>query len=250
MIMGNTPVRDVPMRDALITVDDVSLGYDTGYALEHVSFDIKQGDYISIVGTNGSGKTSLLKVILGLKTPTSGRVTYNGIARDEIGYMPQQTDFQKDFPASCQEIVLSGLAARRFLRVGYSFEEKKICRDNMARLGIEDLIRRPYGELSGGQQQRVLLARALCASGRLLLLDEPLTGLDPVMSQEFYAILAALCKEGTAIVMVSHDIRGAVDYSGKILHLDTNMRFFGTAHEYKHSDVGVYFLGRCNECPL
>ena len=236
------------MSGILISCRDVSVSYDAQNAVEHVTFDIEQGDYITIVGSNGSGKTSLIGAILGLKPIRSGRVEYHGITKSEIGYLPQSTAAQKDFPASTHEVVISGCAARRKLRARYNAEEQALCEESMRRLGISDIAKKTFRDLSGGQQQRVLLARALCASRRMILLDEPLNGLDPVVASELYGIIAGLNRDGVTVVMVSHDILGAVDHSGKILHLDTAMKFFGTAHEYKHSPIGVHFLGKCDEC--
>lgn len=236
------------LSETLISCRSAAVGYDRTTAVEQVSFDICEGDYICIVGENGSGKSSLLKGILGLRPLSSGTVEYIGAKRNELGYLPQQTAAQRDFPASVREVVISGCLGRRGLRPFYSAAEKAIARENMERLGIAGLASRSYRELSGGQQQRVMLARALCSSRKLLLLDEPLTGLDPVVSAELYELIKRINSDGVAILMVTHDLAGAVRNAEKILHLEKTMKFFGKTHDYKHSEIGQRFLGRCDEC--
>ena len=165
---------------ALITCKDLTLGYENTRVAEHLSFTVPEGAYLCIVGENGSGKSTLMKTLLGLRAPLAGIIAFgDGLRKNEIGYLPQQTPIQRDFPASVQEVVLSGCLSRCGLRPFYTREEKALAAQNMARLGITDLARRCYRELSGGQQQRALLARALCATRKLLLLDEPVAGLDP-----------------------------------------------------------------------
>ena len=165
---------------ALITVQDLSLGYESRVIVKNLNFTVSSGDYLCIVGKNGSGKSTLMKTLLHLQEPVSGQIlTGDGLTNSEIGYLPQQTAVQKDFPASVREIVLSGCLGRNGLRPFYSREAKRTASENMERMGILSLADRCYRELSGGQQQRVLLARALCATTKILLLDEPVSGLDP-----------------------------------------------------------------------
>jgi zinc transport system ATP-binding protein len=205
---------------------------------------VEPGDYLCIVGENGSGKTTLMKGLLGLHKPAGGHIAFDGIKQSEIGYLPQQTPVQKDFPASVQEVVLSGCLNRHGLLPFYSRADKKQTGDNLTRLGISDLKKKSYRDLSGGQQQRVLLARALCATGKLLLLDEPVAGLDPLMACELYALIDRLNKElGITIIMVSHDMKSAVQYANKILHMGTSVVFFGPTEEYKKTDVCQRMLG-------
>lgn len=227
---------------ALITASDVSLGYDNHVIVKKLNFAVNAGDYLCIVGENGSGKSTLMKTLLGLKTPISGQIHFgDGLKADEIGYLPQQSMIQKDFPASVREIVLSGCQGRCGLRPFYNREEKKLASENMERMGIASLKERPYRELSGGQQQRVLLARALCATRKLLLLDEPVAGLDPNVTAGMYALIEKLGKEGITIIMISHDISAAVRYSSHILHIGERL-FFGSKEEYLRSDAGKVFL--------
>ena len=196
------------------------------------------------MGENGSGKTTLLKGLLGLLCARSGSITYgDGLRQNMIGYLPQQTIVQKDFPASVYEVVLSGCLNRRGLRPFYSAAERRIADANIERLSIAGLRRRSYRELSGGQQQRVLLARALCATEKLLLLDEPVTGLDPVVTAELYALIRQLNQEGVTIIMVSHDINCAMHNAGKILHMSTHVLFYGSSEEYQKSALCQKFLG-------
>lgn len=220
---------------------DLCLGYDGRTILRNLNFEINSGDYLCIVGENGSGKSTLMKTLLGLQNPISGEIiTGDGILRNEIGYLPQQTVVQKDFPATVREIVLSGCQARCGLRPFYSKEEKKLADENIEKMGITNLAKRCYRELSGGQQQRVLLARALCATQKMLLLDEPVSGLDPKVTAEMYQLIENLNKDGITIIMISHDIGAALSYADKILHIGQNV-FFGTKQEYLESEAGKGF---------
>lgn len=227
---------------ALITAKDLTLGYDSQAITRDLNFSIDQGEYLCIVGENGSGKTTLMKTLLNLKEPLGGKIeTGDGLKRNEIGYLPQQTVVQKDFPASVREIVLSGCQARCGWRPFYNKEEKKLADENMERMEITDLADRCYAELSGGQQQRVLLARALCATRKVLLLDEPVAGLDPMVTAQMYDLIEKLNKEGITIIMISHDIAAAIRYADHILHIGDGF-FFGTTEEYLESDAGKFFL--------
>lgn len=205
---------------ALITVKDLSLGYEHRTIAEGISFTVNAGDYLCIVGENGSGKTTLMNTLLGLRAPIAGQIiTGDGLKRNEIGYLPQQTVVQKDFPASVCEIVLSGCQGRCGFRPFYTRSEKLLAHQNMERMGIENLAHRCYRELSGGQQQRVLLARALCATRKVLLLDEPVAGLDPVVTEQLYKLIKELNDEGITIIMITHDINAALRYSSQILRI-------------------------------
>lgn len=225
-----------------IEARELSVGYD-GVAVEkNISFTVNKGDYLCIVGENGSGKTTLMKTLLGLTAPLSGQIIYgDDLSRNEIGYLPQQTDVQKDFPASVKEIVMSGLCAGSGKRPFYNKDEKAIADKNMRRMDIADLKDKCYRELSGGQQQRVLLARALCATGKVLLLDEPVSGLDPKVTVTMYELIRTLNKEGITIIMVSHDIAAAVKYASHILHIGDEL-FFGTKDAYLKSSAGKMFV--------
>ena len=227
---------------SLLDIQNVSLGYDSNVILENLNFTVNKGDYLCIVGENGSGKSTLMKTLLNLQDPIKGKIIKgDGILPNEIGYLPQQTVIQRDFPASVSEIVVSGFQARCGLRPFYNKEEKKLARENMERLGILNLSKRCYRELSGGQQQRVLLARALCATRKLLLLDEPVSGLDPKVTADMYNLIKDLNNDGITIIMISHDISAAIKYASYILHIGSNV-FFGTREEYLSSDAGKFFL--------
>ena len=230
---------------ALIRCENVSIGYEGQTVVKDLSFQIDAGDYLCIVGENGSGKSTLVKSLLGLKSVEKGQIVFgDGLRQNEIGYLPQQTDVQKDFPASVYEVVLSGRLNSRGIRPFYTSADKKAAFEKMKMLGISDLSRQCFRDLSGGQKQRVLLARALCATKTLLLLDEPVTGLDPIVTAEFYELIQRINKEsGIAVVMVSHDIESAVKYATHILHLQEKVLFFGTAGAYQKSRVGQTFLG-------
>lgn len=229
----------------LITCNHVDFGYENHDAVIDVTMEINPGDYLCIVGENGSGKSTLMKGLLGLLKPTRGTLTISEeLRKTGIGYLPQQTEAQKDFPAAVYEVVISGCLNRRGNRPFYSKAERSLANSNLEKLGIADLRKHCYRELSGGQQQRVLIARALCATDKILILDEPITGLDPSAMQEFYHLIQTLNQEEqVAILMVSHDIRTIVNQADHILHLKQNVLFYGTAHDYEQSDVGRSFLG-------
>ena len=224
----------------LISCRSLCLAYEGKTAVKDLSFEVASGDYLCIVGENGSGKSTLIKALLGLKKPRSGSIEYgDGLRRTEVGYLPQQTPAQKDFPASVGEVVLSGCRATPF----FSRTEKLRAAESMERLGLTALKGACYRELSGGQQQRVLLARALCATRKLLLLDEPVTGLDPTVSAELYRIIQELSRQGVTIIMVSHDVDCAIERARTILHLKTVPLFWGRAADYAQSEVGRSFMG-------
>ena len=223
----------------LIDCRDLCLAYEGKIAVRDLTFHVEAGDYLCIVGENGSGKSTLIKALLGLKKPKSGSITYgDGLRRTELGYLPQQTPAQKDFPASVWEVVLSGCRAAPF----YGAAEKRRASESLEKLGLTEMKNACYRDLSGGQQQRVLLARALCATRKLLLLDEPVTGLDPVISAELYRIIQDLNREGVTIIMVSHDVDCAIERARTILHLRTVPLFFGPSEEYAGSEIGRTFM--------
>lgn len=221
---------------ALITLNDVTVAFEGVAAVEHVSFRVEKGDYMVIVGENGSGKSTLVRAMLGLVHAKTGYIRYgDGLKKNHIGYLPQQTAAQRDFPASVREVVLSGCASR--LGPGQFFYNRQMqirAHDKMALLGICNLADKSYRNLSGGQQQRVLLARALCATDSLLLLDEPVTGLDPATTQEFYALIRSLNRDhGVSIAMVSHDLHAAMADCNKVLVVDKGVSFCGSIDEYR-----------------
>ena len=235
---------------AQLTCRDLTLGYEGKPVVTGLSFDVNTGDYLCIVGDNGSGKSTLMKTILRLQTPMAGQITTgDGVAPDEIGYLPQQTAAQKDFPASVREVVRSGCLNRCGIRPFYNTREKQMAEENMERLGITDLSKQCYRELSGGQQQRVLLARALCATRKVLLMDEPAAGLDPNASVEMYSLIKELNDSGITIIMISHDIAASVKYASHILHIGgESSLFFGKTGDYLESEIGrIYTYTLDNE---
>lgn len=220
---------------AQITCRDLSIGYDGRAIRNHINFSLHKGDYLCVIGENGSGKSTLMKTLLHLLPPVSGSVLLgDGLGSNEIGYLPQQTVIQKDFPASVREIVLSGCQNRCGLRPFYNKEEKRLSEEMMDKLQITHFRNRCYRELSGGQQQRVLLARALCATGKILLLDEPVSGLDPKATEEMYRLIEQLNHvDRISIIMISHDIREAVKYASHVMYLGEDI-FYGTKLEYEN----------------
>ena len=237
------------MKKAVITCQNISLGYENMTVLENVSFALEEGDYLCVVGENGAGKSTLIKCLAGLKKPTEGEMVFSFyITRADVGYLPQQTAIQRDFPASVREVVMSGCLNHSRLIPFYTKADRQRAARHMEELGITGLADRSYRELSGGQQQRVLLARALCASNKLLILDEPVTGLDPIVTSEIYDIIKNVNKKySMTIIMVSHDVKTAVRSANKILHLKQTVQFFGSTEDYVRSTAGREFIGGSNE---
>lgn len=229
---------------SLLACRNVSFSYEGTTVLTGLNFSVESGDYLCVVGENGAGKSTLLKGLLYLKKPSEGELlTGDGLKPTEIGYLPQQTAAQKDFPASVMEVVLSGRLNHLGWHPFYGGADRADAGEKMALLGIEDLKDRCYRDLSGGQQQRVLLARALCATRKLLLLDEPVTGLDPIMTADLYRVIAELhTRQKITVVMVSHDVRGAVEQSDHVLHLGNKQLFYGPTPAYQESELGRRFL--------
>ena len=223
---------------ALIALNNVTIAFEGVNAVENVSFTVERGDYLVVIGENGSGKSTLMRAMLGLVHPRSGNINYgDGLKKNQIGYLPQQTLTQRDFPASVEEVVISGCVNRLGARFFYGKKLMQKAYEKMKLLDIEDLAHKSYRMLSGGQQQRVLLARALCATDSLLLLDEPVTGLDPVTTEEFYELIRRLNREhGVSIVMVSHDLRGSMADATKVLEVDKGVHFCGTIEEYRRKE--------------
>ena len=229
---------------SLMICRNISLSYEHNIVLSDLSFEVNAGDYLCIVGENGSGKSTLVKALLSLKNVGKGDIILgDGLLQKQIGYLPQQTLVQKDFPASVWEVVLSGTLNTKRMLPFYTKSDKEKALFHMERLGIAGLKNRCYRELSGGQQQRVLLARALCAAKKLILLDEPVSGLDPLVSSELYEQIKKINEDGITVIMVSHDIQSAVNYASHILHLHNRPLFFGRTSDYVKSEIGRLFLG-------
>lgn len=230
---------------SILKFEDVSVAYEGKLVFSHLSLSVEEGDFVCIVGQNGAGKSTLLKTAAGLISPTKGRVTLApSLSRRQIGYLPQQLAAKRDFPASVWEVVLSGCISRRGLRPLYTREDKALALKQLAALNALELKNKSFHHLSGGQQQRVLLARALCAAEKVLFLDEPVSGLDPLVTRELYALIKNLHEErGLTILMVSHDLTGAVACAGKILHLEDGVKFYGSVEDYRASEIGQRYLG-------
>lgn len=220
---------------AQLTCKNLTLGYNSKVVASNINFEVNKGDYLCILGENGSGKSTLMKTLLHLIKPLDGSIeTGDGVLADEIGYLPQQTEVQRDFPASVREIVLSGCQSRCGRRPFYNKAEKQLAVQAMEKMNITPLARKCYRELSGGQQQRVLLARAFCATQKMLLLDEPVTGLDPQATEEMYSLIKELNRNGITIIMISHDVDAALKYASHVLHIGKEI-FFGEVKDYdKH----------------
>ncbi len=218
----------------LIECKNLYLAYENHTVITDLSFSVRKGDYLCIIGENGSGKSTLMKALLGLKSVAGGSISMgDGLKQNEIGYLPQQTGLQKDFPASVWEVVLSGRINRLGLRPFFSIQDKRVARQNLERLQIAQLKNACYRELSGGQQQRVLLARALCATQKLLLLDEPVAGLDLIATDELYRIISELNRQhGITLIMITHDVDRALRDATHILHLHKNETFYGDKESY------------------
>ncbi len=220
----------------LIECKDLCMKYEGVPAFENLTFSVNEGDFLCIIGENGSGKSTLVKGILGLKKVSSGSIDFNGVRPKEIGYLPQQTAAQKDFPATVYEVVLSGCLNRNSFFPFYTRENKERAKREITKMKIDNIVGKSYRSLSGGQQQRVLLARALCATEKLLLLDEPVSGLDPIVTSEMYEVIGDLNKNGVTVIMVTHDIHNAVHYGNMILNMSKSGYFYGTPDDYIRTD--------------
>ncbi len=233
---------------AQIKCQNISIGYDKNPVVKDLTFSVNAGDYLCVVGENGAGKSTLIKTILGLIPTVEGKIEFGDeLTKKDIGYLPQQTVVQKDFPATVTEVVLSGFQNRMGWRPFYTKKEKLEAKENMCELKIDNLSKKCYRELSGGQQQRVLLARALCGTQKVLLLDEPVSGLDPLATKEMYNLIKNLNNDGITIIMISHDISSAMKYASHILFVNQTP-FFGTKQEFKNSELGhkyTHFVGGC-----
>lgn len=230
-------------QPVVLSCTDVTLGYERKPLLEHLNLTVRAGDYLCVVGENGSGKSTLLRGLLGLLQPLAGKIDCPAQREGRLGYLPQQTAVQRDFPATVSEVVLSGFSNRR-TRFFYTGAERSAALLNLGKLGVLELKDKCYRELSGGQQQRVLLARALCAANDLLILDEPVTGLDPASTQDLYKTLRYLNeREGMAIIMVTHDMENALREAKHILCVGKNTVFYGTTDEFLASPAGSRYGG-------
>ncbi len=227
---------------AIITVEKLSKRFSGEYVLKDISFSLEKGESFYIVGENGSGKTTLVKLLLGLLEASSGVIKFNNVRKNQIGYMPQQNEIQSDFLANVSEVVMSGFLNKSGLLSFYKKSARDKARQIMEKLHITDIAEKCFRDLSGGQKQRVLLARALCAAEEILLLDEPMTALDPLATAEFYEILEQLKRDGVTLITISHDVQCAVKYGDKILHLGRDDVFFGTTKGYCHSQIGKKML--------
>ena len=229
----------------ILSSHQLTVQYDQTVALKNVNFELNEGEYLCIVGENGSGKSTLVKTLLGLVKPKSGQIQFNPMLnRDEIGYLPQTTRIQRDFPASVNEVVLSGCLNKRKWRPFYLKSERERALENMKRLMIEDLKHKSFRDLSGGQQQRVLIARALCATEKILLLDEPVTGLDPVTTAGLYDLIHKLNQElGLTIIMITHDISSGLEHATKVLHLQKEVMFYGPVEKYQRQELAKCHRG-------
>ena len=229
---------------ALLKIENLTLSYENMTVIENMSFEVADGDYLCIVGENGSGKSTLVKALLSLKKPEKGSIEFGvGLKKNEDGYLPKQTMAQKDFPASVYEVVLSGCLNSRGIRPFYSAKERQKALETMELLGITDLKNRSYRDLSGGQQQRVLLSRALCATKKLILLDEPVAGLDPIVTAELYDLIEKINKSGVTVIMVTHDLSAAINCSKHILCMTEAEWFFGSREDFLKSKFAVFMRG-------
>ncbi len=233
---------------ALIKASNLSVGYRGVSVCDNISFEVEKGDYLCIVGENGSGKSTLVKTILGLIPPIKGKITKgNELNQNEVGYLPQQSESSAIFPASVDEIILSGFQGRLSKRFFYSKKEKELAAKYIEKMNILPLRKKLFSTLSGGQRQKVLLARAMCACERLLLLDEPVTGLDPLAQKDLYRMISKINQEDkTAIVMISHDIENVLEYANKILYIG-NKVFYGKKEDFLKSKLGIAFAEEKNE---
>lgn len=228
----------------LIKAKNLTFSYDGNTVVKNLNFNVNKGDYLTIIGENGAGKSTLIKGLLSLKRPTEGQIIFeNNLKSNEIGYLPQRLEYNKNFPASVKEVVFSGYLNKLGFRCFLNKKEKEVVYDNMKKVGIFELRKKSFSELSGGQQQRVLLARALCATTKAILLDEPTVGLDPIITSEFYDLVNKINKEyKITVIIVSHDLSKTIEYSSHILHIQKQQLFFGTTKDYLESEIGKKFI--------
>ena len=230
----------------IIVCENISYSYEKKEAVTNVSFNVEENDYLCILGENGTGKSTIVKMLVGLIKPTAGKITYNNMKRTQIGYLPQSTNIDPIFPASVREVVMQGRCEKLGKKFFYSQSDKKIVDEKIKLLGIECIKNKNFSELSGGQKQRVLLARALAATDKLIILDEPVSGLDPLVTAEMYDIIDKLNKEsGIAVVMISHDTKSAAKYAKHILHIKNEQLFYGDTKDYVNTELYHEFLGGC-----
>lgn len=222
----------------IIEVKNLSAFYENRKVFENIEFTVSEGDYMCIIGENGSGKTTLMKTLLGFDIKHTGKVKFNGFTKREIGWLPQKTQHQKDFPASVNEVVTSGFAGSGFFGAWYGKTQKEQAKQNMRLLGMEDIAEKSFSELSGGQQQKVLLCRALCAAKKVLLLDEPVTSLDKTAAEEMYALIKKLNGQGLAIIMITHDVTRALNDAKNVLSLSEYECFYGSVSDFKNLSKG------------
>lgn len=222
---------------ALIKFENVTLGYEGQPVIRNLNFEVNKGDYLCVLGQNGSGKSTMMKALLGFLPAMEGKIIKDKCLKNAIGYLPQQQPSQTDFPASVREVVLSGCQARKKFFPFYTKEDKRLAEEKMKLMRITDLAARSFKELSGGQKQRVLLARALCAANDLLLLDEPVSGLDPHATEELYALISELHKSGMTVIMISHDLENSLTSATHVLHIGQTMLYFGKAEDYDRAAV-------------
>ncbi len=221
---------------SLISFENITLGYEGKPVIEGLNFVVNKGDYVCVLGQNGSGKSTMMKALLGFLTPMSGKIVKN-IRKNAIGYLPQQQPSQADFPASVKEVVLSGCQGKRIFAPFYTKADKALAARNMELMNITHLASHSFKELSGGQKQRVLLARSLCAAEDLILLDEPAAGLDPSVTAELYELVKQINRQGMTVIMISHDLAQSMNSASHILHLGRTMLYYGPVSEYQREDI-------------
>lgn len=228
----------------LLSCENISLGYEGKCIVKDIHFSIHPQDYVCIIGENGAGKSTLIKGILSLIKPMKGEIHFsNALLKNQIGYMPQQSPQQKDFPATVHEVVLSGFLNQLHWKPFYSKQQKEKEHQICKQLNIDTILNECYRELSGGQQQRVLLARALCATNQLLILDEPVAGLDPFATKNLYDLIHQINLQGIAIIMVSHDVHTCLKDATHVLQIHHKQLFYGTKQDYLQSPIGKQYLG-------
>ena len=227
----------------IIRLDRVSYAYGTKPVIQDLSFSVHERDFVGLIGANGAGKTTLLRLIVGLLQPDAGQISLFGTPADKfkdrhlIGYVPQRSQFNPLFPATVREVVLSGLFGRRKLFRRVSWQEQLQCDDALRTMNIEDLADKLIGALSGGQQQRVFLARALISSPKLLILDEPLSGIDAETQSNFFQLIKHMHqKHDMTFLMVSHDMEMVRSYLGQEPKESSGKLIFYVRHSHDAED--------------
>lgn len=235
------------MNNSIIKIENLSAGYDQKTVLHDINLEISEKDFLGIIGPNGGGKTTLMKVILGFLKPSEGKITFydNGMPVEqlEIGYLPQYNSIDKKFPISIYEVILSGLNRQKSLFSRFTKEHHERVKETISMMGLEGMENKPIGQLSGGQMQRALLGRAIVSNPKAIILDEPNTYIDKRFEARLYSLLEEINKQ-RAVILVSHDIGSVLQTVKSIACVN------GTLDYHPQSEVSAEWIEEKLQCPI